>query len=61
MAEKYDSVIVHNGRAIQKLSKKINMLVWILSVLIALNLIAIVGIALTMLMNFNLTNFGVIN
>ena len=43
------------------LSKKINMLVWILSVLIALNLIAIVGIALTMLMNFNLTNFGVIN
>ena len=61
MAQKYDSVIVHNGREIQRLARKIDRMTLFLSTLIVLNLIAIVGIAVTMLTNFNLTNFGVIN
>tara|TARA_B100001750_G_scaffold248442_1_gene279581 strand:+ start:151 stop:336 length:186 start_codon:yes stop_codon:yes gene_type:complete len=60
MTQKYDSVIVHNGREIKRLSKKINKIMWFLSVLIVLNLIAIAGIVITMLTNFNLTDFGVI-
>jgi len=60
MAQKHDSVIVHNGREIKRLSIKINKIMWFLSVLIVLNLIAIAGIVITMLTNFNLTDFGII-
>ena len=60
MTQKYDSVIVHNGREIKRLSIKINKIMWFLSVLIVLNLIAIAGIVITMLTNFNLTDFEII-
>ena len=60
MAQQYDSVIVHSSRAVERLSKKVNKLIWFLSILILINLIAIAGIVITMLTNFNLTDFGVI-